>query len=231
VDYGGLVSMPKPTPSITGPLGSISGPLSFLFPNQFLGWYDGPDKWQFDQDPVTQDTTLDANYLLFGISFDNWVFGLVMAGDHLAAVVESPYPNINLRITLWSSPTRIGTLHTDADGNGRALITLPNGFPAGSHTIVLMDDSGHAVLSIPVTAKVLTAAKGRHGVLLTRDKSRPVTLGNSANSEGTTKTTTTSQGATLADTGTSVVGTTAFGLVLLALGCVLELAGRRRRLS
>jgi hypothetical protein len=125
-------------------------------------------------------------------------------------------------LTMYSTPTPLGTAVAGADGTFTATVTIPTGLAAGTHALVAsgIDDSGDPyALRMDVTLTGATAGPtGTSGT----------TVSTEASTTGSAGSTGAGEAGTLAFTGASVVVPGVAGLVVLVAGGALVLLGRRR---
>ena len=83
-------------------------------------------------------------------------------GDSVKFSVDGFKPNSEVAVYIFSTPTFLGTVMTDADGNYASSLPAPNGLAVGGHTIQLggyIKDGSLATLSLPVVVKQPTVSK------------------------------------------------------------------------
>ena len=131
-------------------------------------------------------------------------------------------------LTMYSTPTPLGTAVADADGTFTATVTIPSGLAAGTHALVAsgIDDSGDPyALRMDVTLTGATAGPtGTSGT----SGSTGTTVSTEASTTGSAGSTGSGEAAALASTGASVLVPGVAGLVTLVAGGALVLLGRRR---
>lgn len=111
-------------------------------------------------------------------------------------------PHSTVTLVVYSTPTVLGTVVTDATGAFTGTVALPAGLAPGAHSLVAVgvDPAGNPRSLVSALTVAGAAPAARAGT-----------------------------GSALAYTGAEVTGTAVAGLAALGLGTVLTLAGRRRR--
>jgi hypothetical protein len=129
-------------------------------------------------------------------------------------------------LTMYSTPTPLGTAVVEADGTFTATVTIPSGLAAGTHSLVAsgIDDSGNPyALRMDVTLTGATGgptdASGSTGTTVSTGVSTSGSAGSTGSGEAR---------GDLAFTGASVVVPCVAGLVTIVAGGALVLLGRRR---
>ncbi len=120
-------------------------------------------------------------------------------GATITITISGTCGNDTIIIVIHSTAMTLGSITTDASGNGSGTFTIPTSLPPGTHTITASDSSGNSA-SVNI---VLTGV-----------------------STGTTATTT---AAPLAFTGTDAAALGAVGAGALGVGGLLVLGSRKRR--
>ena len=133
------------------------------------------------------------------------------AGMSITVTLAGTGVNDNFAIVIAGVPGALGTIHTDAAGNGSATFVVPASTTTGAHTMVATDAVG-CNASAPFTATAPTTGSG----------SGAGAGSGTAGSAGT-------GGNSLAFTGTDAVAATALGAGALCVGGLLVLSSRKRR--
>ncbi|MFZ4896511.1 glycoside hydrolase family 97 catalytic domain-containing protein [Plantibacter sp. Mn2098] len=71
--------------------------------------------------------------------------------------------NARLEVVLHSTPVQLGTVVTDAKGAFTVAVTIPGDTQIGTHSIDIVDASGHSALTTPLKITVLKAVVVDHG--------------------------------------------------------------------
>jgi hypothetical protein len=149
----------------------------------------------------------------------------VTPGEEVVLTGSGFLPFSTVVLTMYSTPTPLGTAVAGADGTFTATVTIPTGLAAGTHALVAsgIDDSGDPyALRMDVTLTGATAGPaGTSG-------STGTTVSTEASTTGSAGSTGAGEAGTLAFTGASVVVPGVAGLVVLVAGGALVLLGRRR---
>ncbi|WP_139177242.1 fibronectin type III domain-containing protein [Geodermatophilus siccatus] len=149
----------------------------------------------------------------------------VTPGEEVVLTGSGFLPFSTVVLTMYSTPTPLGTAVVGADGTFTATVTIPSGVAAGTHALVAsgIDDSGAPyALRMDVTLTGATAGpagtSGSTGTTVPTEASTPGSAGSTGSGEA----------GALAFTGASVVVPGVAGLVTLVAGGALVLLGRRR---
>lgn len=127
-------------------------------------------------------------------------FGTNSQGQEIVTVtISNGEPNTVYEVQIHSTPVTLGTITTDANGNGTGTFVVPAGF-SGSHTIVVINTKTGQATSTAVDVP----ASG---------SSTPVTGGSSSG---------------LPNTGAAILGVGVLALAFLAGGGLLLMFGRKR---
>lgn len=133
---------------------------------KFIGWFtspDGVDKWDFDNDKVTRDMTLYAQWAVPVKRISPGSGGSV----HIAPVITGPdsidltagYPSTDQAYTVSGNPAPALTITANTAGatlNGNTL-TIPAGLSAGSYSVTLEAANSVGTATKTVTVNVAAA--------------------------------------------------------------------------
>ncbi|SDX92479.1 titin [Micromonospora pattaloongensis] len=91
------------------------------------------------------------------LTTDRGVIDRVPPGDTITVIGTGFAPHSTVTVTIYSTPTHLGTATADANGDFELTVTVPSDLPAGAHTLVAqgVDSSGapHAMkLAVTVPA-------------------------------------------------------------------------------
>lgn len=126
-------------------------------------------------------------------------------------------PSETVDLTLHSTPSSLGTVSTDHNGDFATTVTIPAGVPPGAHTIVAIGETSGETASFPFTITAETVAT----VPTTTPPSPPAT---------TAVPSSPSQSASLPFTGLDVSAVVAIAVIAAGAGAVGLLTSRLRRL-